>query len=81
VSGLPTGEYIVGATPVIEHGELVKDSTLEANMIGSSLSMTFHPSTRLPTQATPISIKAGEEKTGIDITLADIAATSGAPKF
>ena len=71
VSGLPIGEYIVGATPVIEHGELVKDSTLEANMIGSSLSMTFHPSTMLPTQAPPISIKAGEEKTGIDITLAD----------
>ena len=71
VSGLPTGEYIVGATPMIEHGELVKDSTLEANMVGSSLSMTFHPSTMLPTNATPVSIEAGEEKTGIDITLGD----------
>jgi len=71
VTGLPTGEYIVGATPMIEHGELVKDSTLEANMIGSSLSMTFHPSTMLPTNGTPISVEAGEEKTGIDITIAD----------
>jgi hypothetical protein len=71
VPGLPTGEYIVGATPMIEHGELVKDSTLEANMVGSSLSMIFHPSTLLPTNATPISLETGEEKTGIDITLAD----------
>lgn len=71
VSGLPTGEYIVGATPMIEHGELVKDLALEVNMVGSSLSMTFHPSTMLPTNATPVSIEAGEEKTGIDITLAD----------
>lgn len=71
ISGLPTGEYIVGATPVIEHGELVKDPTLEANMIGSSLSMTFHPSTMLATNATPIRVDAGEEKAGVDITLAD----------
>ena len=71
ISGLPTGDYIVGATPVIEHGELVNDSTLEANMVGSSLSMTFHPSTMLATDATPIRVDAGEDKAGIDITLAD----------
>ncbi len=72
VPGLPTGEYIVGATPMIEHGELIKDSTLEANMVGSMLVVTFYPSTMLPTNATPISIEAGEEKTGIDITLPDL---------
>ena len=71
VAGLAAGEYIVGATPMIEHGDLVKDETLEANMIGSSLAMTFYPSTTLPTQATPIRIEAGEEKSGIDITIPD----------
>ena len=71
ISGLPTGEYIVGATPVVEHGELVKDSTLEVNMVGSSLSMTFYPSTMLATDATPIRVDAGEEKAGVDITFAD----------
>ncbi|HJP93653.1 MAG TPA: hypothetical protein VJ875_16965 [Pyrinomonadaceae bacterium] len=71
VTGLPTGEYVVGATPMIEHGELIKDSTLEVNMVGSSLAMTFYPSTSLITKATPISIEAGEEKTGVDITIAD----------
>jgi hypothetical protein len=69
VAGLASGEYIVGATPMIEHGDLVKDEALEANMIGSSLAMTFYPSTPLPTQATPIRIEASEEKTGIDITI------------
>jgi hypothetical protein len=71
VAGLATGEYIVGATPMIEHGELVKDEILEANMIGSSLAMTFYPSTPLPTQAKPIRIEAAEEKSGIDITIPD----------
>jgi len=71
VAGLPTGDYIIGATPMIEHGELVKDEALEANMIGSSLAMTFYPSTTLPTHATLIHIEAGEEKSGIDITIAD----------
>lgn len=71
IAGLARGDYIVGATPMIEHGDLVKDETLEANMIGSSLAMTFYPSTPLPTQATLIRIEAGEEKSGIDITIAD----------
>jgi len=71
IMGLPAGEYIIGATPMIEHGELVKDESLEANMIGSSLAMTFHPSTVLATQATPIRVRAGEERAGVDITLAD----------
>ncbi len=71
IMGLPAGEYLIGATPMIEHGELVKVDSLEANMVGSSLAMTFHPSTVLATQATTIRIRAGEERTGVDITLAD----------
>ena len=71
ITGLPAGEYIVGATPMIEHGELVKEESLEANMIGSSLAMTFHPSTVLATQATSIRVGRGEERAGVDITLAD----------
>lgn len=71
IMGLPAGEYIVGATPMIEHGELVKDESLEANMVGSSLAMTFHPSTVFATQATTIRVQAGEERAGVDITLAD----------
>ena len=71
IVGLPAGEYIIGATPRIEHGELVKDESLEANMIGSSLAMTFHPSTVFATQATTISVQAGEERAGVDIAIAD----------
>lgn len=71
IMGLPAGEYLVGATPRIEHGELVKEESLEANMIGSSLAMTFHPSTVLATQATIIGVRAGEERGGVDITLGD----------
>ena len=71
IVGLPAGEYIIGATPRIEHGELVKDESLEANMIGSSLAMTFHPATVFATQATTISVQAGEERAGVDITIAD----------
>ena len=69
VSGLPSGEYIVGATAMIEHGELVKDSTWEFNMVGSPLAMTFHPSTALVTQATTVRVESGEERTGVDITI------------
>ncbi|HKY41801.1 MAG TPA: carboxypeptidase-like regulatory domain-containing protein [Pyrinomonadaceae bacterium] len=71
IMGLPAGEYLVGATPMIEHGELVKDESLEANMIGSSLAMTFHPSTVRATQATIIRVRAGEERAGVDITIGD----------
>ena len=69
VSGLPSGEYVVGATAMIEHGELVKDSTWEFNMVGSPLAMTFHPSTALVTQATTIRVESDEERTGVDITI------------
>ena len=72
IMGLPAGEYIVGATPMLEHGELVKDETLEANMIGSSLAMTFHPNTVFATQATTIRVAAGEERRDIDITIANV---------
>ena len=71
IMGLPAGEYVVGATPMIEHGELVKDETLEANMIGSSLAMTFHPATVRATQATIIRVRAGEERAGVDIAIGD----------
>lgn len=71
IMGLPDGEYIVGATPMLEHGELVRDEALEANMVGSSLAMIFYPSTPFATQATSIRIRAGEERTTVDITLAD----------
>lgn len=71
VSGLPAAEYIVGATPMLQHGELVKDEALEANMVGSMLAMTFHPSTPLVTQATVVRVAAGEERTGIDVMLAE----------
>lgn len=71
IMGLPAGEYMVGATPMLEHGELVKDESLEANMVGSSLAMIFHPSTALATHATTIRVRAGEERAGVDITIAD----------
>ena len=73
ITGLPAGEYIVGATPMLEHGELVKDESLEANMVGSSLAMIFYPSTALATQATRIRVQPGEERAGVDITLVDQA--------
>ena len=71
IAGLPEGDYVVGATPMIEHGELIKDLSLEANMVGSYLAMTFHPSTTLLTQATPVRVDTGEERGGIDITIPD----------
>ena len=76
IMGLPAGEYIVGATPTIEHGELVRDESWEANMVGSSLIMTFYPSTVLATKATTIRVQAGEERAGVDITTATERGTS-----
>jgi hypothetical protein len=72
IAGLPAGDYLVGATPMLEHGELVKDEALEANMVGSMLAMTFYPATMLATQAKSIRVAAGEERAGIDITIADV---------
>ena len=71
IMGLPEGEYIVGATPRLEHGELVRDDSLEANMVGSSLAMIFYPSTPFATQATSIRVRAGEQRAAVDITIAD----------
>lgn len=71
VPGLPAAEYIVGATSMLQHGESVRDDALEANMIGSMLAMTFHPATPLVTQATAVRVATGEERTGIDVTLAE----------
>jgi len=72
IMGLPGGDYLVGATPMLEHGELVKDEALEANMVGSMLAMTFHPATMLATQATSIRVATGEERDGIDISIGDV---------
>jgi hypothetical protein len=74
-AGLPPGEYVVGATENIEHGDARRngeDDFMGAAMFGgNSLVMTYYQDATNARDATSIKIAAGAEEKNVDITLAD----------
>ena len=77
VYGLPAGDYIVGAQPRFDpsvrpgtQGNAVRlmsrDGSVSKEML---LSQVFHPSSTDPTRAGRVSVRAGEERSGIDVQL------------
>jgi hypothetical protein len=76
-SGLPPGEYVVGATENIEHGDPrhnIEDDFMGAALFGgNSLVMTYYQDATSARNATTIKIEAGEEEKNIDITISDRA--------
>jgi hypothetical protein len=76
-AGLPPGEYVVGATENIEHGDARRNSDDEfmggAMLGGNSLVMTYYQDATNARNATSIQIASGEEEKNVDITLAERA--------
>jgi protocatechuate 3,4-dioxygenase beta subunit len=77
VFGLPAGEYIVAAQPApalelpagtdgIAVRMMTRGATNSKDML---LSQVFHPTGTDPTRAGHVSVRAGEERTGIDVQL------------
>ncbi|MCA1593559.1 MAG: carboxypeptidase-like regulatory domain-containing protein [Acidobacteria bacterium] len=75
VAGLPPGEYLVAVSETVEHGEsdAGRYDPMEASIFGNPLMMTFYPSATRAGQATPVRVEAGEDRDGVDITIAERA--------
>jgi len=71
VSGLPAGEYVVGVSEVVEHGEVSSGDGGILGPLGSPLSMTFYPSASRASKATSLRVAAGEEREGVDVTIVE----------
>lgn len=76
VAGLPPGEYVVGvAEPTQQEGgrALYGEESFATNMFESltneHLLLTFHPSASSAAEATAVTVAAGEEHEGVDITI------------
>ncbi len=72
VAGLPPGEYLVAVTEMIAHGE-ERNSRYEIDiyLASDTLAMTFYPSVTRVKKATPVRVEAGEDRGGVDITIAE----------
>jgi uncharacterized GH25 family protein len=66
VSALPPGEYVVAASELIAHGDPSNDQVLQ-----SALILTYHPSEIKREKAATVAVGAGEEREGVDITIAE----------
>ncbi|MCA1633080.1 MAG: carboxypeptidase-like regulatory domain-containing protein [Acidobacteria bacterium] len=71
VSGLPAGEYVVGVSEVVEHGDASSGDGGLLGPLGSPFSMTFYPSAWRASKATSLRLAAGEEREGVDVTIAE----------
>jgi hypothetical protein len=77
VSGLPPGEYVVGVSEQVEHGESggegmgSRDPTMSVleGLSRQQFLMTFYPSAVSAKEATVIKADAGVERSDIDITI------------
>jgi hypothetical protein len=80
VSGLPPGEYILGVSEDVEHGDAVNEGggrdpsmgVLES-FAGQQFLMTFYPSSTSEKEAAVIKAEAGVERTDLDITIPERA--------
>ncbi len=80
ISGLPAGEYVVGVSERTDHGSGTKSDSDEymvesyfENFSNQQLLMSFHPSATSAKEATAVTVDAGDEREGVDITIADRA--------
>lgn len=72
VSGLPPGEYIIGVSEMVAHAERTEAGPAwDMSIFGSPLATTYYPSTADAKKATPVRVEAGQEVSGIDVTLAE----------
>ena len=74
IFGLPAGDYIVAAQPQRQRVGLpdVEVRTIARGVVsekGQILSQVFHPGATEVTRATRVTVRAGEERSGIDIQL------------
>jgi hypothetical protein len=75
ISGLPPGEYIIGVSESVEHGDggARNRSNDIAGMVeglmGQQLLMTFYPSATSAKEASAVKVEAGEERADIDIRI------------
>ena len=75
VSGLPPGEYLVGVSETVVHGDAVLrnrsddvPSMVDA-LMGQQFLMTFHPSATSAKEAALVKVEAGEERADVDVTI------------
>ncbi|MDT7780589.1 MAG: hypothetical protein QOC99_3101 [Acidobacteriota bacterium] len=75
VSGLPPGEYVIGVSESVEHGDGGARgrgddvSGVVEGLMGQQFLMTFYPSATKPKDASVLKIGAGDERGDIDITI------------
>lgn len=68
-TGLPPGEYVVSVSEAVAHGD---NPRIDIGPVsGGALFETFYPSTMKRGEAVAVSVGAGEEKAGIDITVVE----------
>jgi hypothetical protein len=78
VGGLPAGEYVVAVSEEAAHGSRGEDPgrydyDIRSNFLKHRLLMTFHPSASRVKEAAAVKVAAGEEREGVDITVAERA--------
>jgi hypothetical protein len=78
ISGLPPGEYVIGVSESVEHGDNRSGgmrgrsddiSGMLDGLMGQQLLMTFHPSATSPKDASVVKVEAGDERGDIDIVI------------
>lgn len=67
VAALPPGDYVVAVSELVTHGEDYSGDRATA----SPLLLTYHPSETKADKATIVTVDAGEEREGVDVTLAE----------
>ena len=79
-TGLPPGEYFVGAAETIQHGTAGEQETgLYVGSGGSDLVTTYYPGAAAAGGATPLRVELGQEKSDVNFALAEreLRAVSG----
>jgi hypothetical protein len=76
ITGLPPGEYFVGVTESVDHGDSggARSSGNDIagmleGLMGQQLLMTFYPSATNSKDASVVKVAAGEERGDIDVTI------------
>ncbi|MET0650491.1 MAG: carboxypeptidase-like regulatory domain-containing protein [Pyrinomonadaceae bacterium] len=81
VMGLPPGEYLIGITESVDHGERDRGvgshgedfPNMLRGMFGQQLLMTFYPSATSVKEAGVIKVEVGDERADVDITIPERA--------
>jgi hypothetical protein len=76
ITGLPPGEYFVGVTESVDHGDSGVARSggndiagMLEGLMGQQLLMTFYPSATNSKDASSVKVAAGEERGDIDVTI------------